>query len=209
MTYSHGTVKKFYYGLYTRTPVEFEGKWYQPIMQEVCLENGIVVNHFTVEQVATPSKCDDAVMPSSPRIGEKFINAAGVEFVYDGNKWREVQVFGIAPLDRLAQSCPVPPNAAFAMDSEQMRQAVEGIAPYFHPIPPEDLPMARLELDKGHIQRQIDTLIADNLNAALILRMSQLLRLSPEDTADWLIAKIAAFRGCGENEIAEEIEVER
>ncbi len=63
-------------------------------------------------------------------------------------------------------------------------------------------------LDTAPLSKQVNTLITENLNAALVHRMSQLLRLSPEDTTDWLVAKIAAFRGCGENEIAAEMGIE-
>lgn len=72
----------------------------------------------------------------------------------------------------------------------------------------EPIPSVRVHIDTRKAQAELDALIAENLNAALIHRASQLLRLSPEDAADWLVAKIAAFRGCAESDIAAEMGID-
>ncbi len=61
-------------------------------------------------------------------------------------------------------------------------------------------------------QRELVQFVHDYLtqhgDTILIMRLAELLNLSPEQAADWLICKVAAFRGCSEAEIAAALGVE-
>jgi hypothetical protein len=62
-------------------------------------------------------------------------------------------------------------------------------------------------LDTSHLGKEIEAKVTQYVNAAMVVRLAELLNLSEQDAALWLVAKVAAFRGCGEAEVAEQIGV--
>lgn len=64
------------------------------------------------------------------------------------------------------------------------------------------------KIDTRELISYIHTYLTQHGDAILIMRLAELLNLSPEQAADWLICKVAAFRGCSEAEIAAALGVE-